>query len=44
METFAHVLIISAGPLATALFFTFNAMKVNAQWRERRAAKLAARV
>ncbi|MGM7669040.1 hypothetical protein [Microbacterium sp. A93] len=43
METFAHVLLISAGPLITALCITLNSKKINAQWRERRAARLATR-
>lgn len=43
METFAHVLLISAGPLLTSIVILTTSNKTNAKWRERRAARIAAR-
>ena len=43
MEIAAHILIVSAAPLTMAIVFAVNAKKLNAQWRERRAARADAR-
>jgi len=43
METFAPFALLLIGPLLAAVFTAINAKKTNAKWRERRAARLAAR-
>ena len=43
MNTAAHILIISAGPLITSIVVAVNAKRINTQARERREARLAKR-
>jgi len=39
MEPLAHIILVSAGPFVVAVITLLNARRINAQWRERRAAR-----
>lgn len=43
MENFAPFALLLTGPLLVAVITAMNAKKTNEKWRERRAARLAAR-